>query len=64
MKYLLIELNEAIKYQRKLALFLNTCNQSNKDRMVSTSKRIFRIEFESTQAIILKQLFASGSKNI
>ena len=29
MKYLLIELNEAIKYQRKLALYLNTCNQSN-----------------------------------
>ena len=29
MKYLLIELNEAIKYERKLALFLNMCNQSN-----------------------------------
>ena len=61
---MLIELNEAIKYQCKLALYFDTCNQSNWNRTISTSKQVFTIEFESTQAIMLKLLFALGWMNI
>ena len=49
---LLIKWNEPIKFWWKLPFYLDTSNQNNCKRMVSTWKQIFTAEFERTYAIV------------
>ena len=59
MKFLPLEMNKPVELQWKLTADPNMSNLNNWNRMVSTKNKFS--EFKSTWAIVLKQLFASGS---
>ena len=65
MTFLLIELDESVKFLWKLALYLATSNRKNWNRMASASENEYlQHNSKASKQLYWKQKFALGSVNI